>query len=146
MPSDLRLSLTMPEAKQKSPAIRVNVNNRWVLVNYTGDGGYLLGVIYGPEYDYQFHLEEHIEHQWRFHPLLIEQRMMSPTPYFLRIRPNRNPILPKEMESGWLDAVLAEAHRAKGSVYRNHHQPVIYRAATDLAYREQVLNEAFPRG
>lgn len=142
-PNDTRLSLTMPEARQKSPAIRVNVNNRWVLVNYTGDKGYRLGIIYGSEYEYQPHLWDYIEYQWRFEPLLIEQRLMSPTPYFLWLRPGSDSLLPKEMEPGWLDVVLATAHQARNSVYRIHHQPVVYRAATELAYRKQVLDEAF---
>jgi hypothetical protein len=145
-PDDARLSLTMPNFRQKSPAVRVNVNNRWVLVNYTEEQGYRLGTIYGAEFEYQSYILNCIEHQWRFDPLLVEESVMSPTPYFLWIKPDVYPILPKEMEPGWLDAVLAEAHRARASVYRGHHQPVVYRAAVDIPYRKRVLNEAFPRG
>jgi hypothetical protein len=69
---------------------------------------------------------------------------MSPTPFFLWLNDDRMSQLPEELKAGWLEAVLAEARRAKRSVYRKHHQEVVYHAATDLAYRQRVLDEAFP--
>ncbi len=143
---DSRLSLTMPGAKHKSPAIRVNVNNRWVLVNHTRKEGYLLGIIYGPEYEYQPELGHYVQRSWRFDPLWSEQSAMSATPYFLWLRNDLESLLPEELQFGWLDAIVAEVHRAKGSPYRKYHQPVVYKAVMDKEYREMVLDEAFANG
>lgn len=140
---DPRLSTTLPEARQKSPAIRVNINNRWVLVNHTRERGYRLGIIYGPEYEYQPHLREYIHAVWRFQPLFPEISTMAPTPFFLWLNEDLTGQLPDALQEGWLEAVRAEARRARGSVYRKHHQGVIYRAATDLTYRQRVLARAF---
>lgn len=73
LPDDSRMSFTMPEAKQRFQAIRVNINNRWVLVNFTRSMVNMLGVIYGPEYEYQPFLCAYIERKFWFDPLRQER-------------------------------------------------------------------------
>ena len=142
-PDDPRLAISMPGARQKSPLIHVNVNNRWVLTNYARRYGFHLGIIYGPEYEYQPELTDYVQEVWPYAPQWGERSAMTATPYYLRLRSDLGAAMPEEMVFGWLDATVAEARRAKGSPYRKYHQPVVYAAAMDEDFRARLMNEAF---
>jgi 5-methylcytosine-specific restriction protein A len=50
-----------------------------------------------------------------------------------------------EVLEGWRQAVLAERGHGRRSQFRRSHEPVVYRAATDLDFRRDLLDRAFPR-
>jgi hypothetical protein len=143
---DPRLSLTMPRPRGKGaiPTINVNVNVRYVLTNYLDEEGNVLGIIHDPSFEYRSDLWGLVLRYGRFEPLTRPEKAGAPTPFFLRLPSGQFPLIPEPLKQGWLQAVHAEALSRRGGPFRDHHQPVLYRAATDLVYRELVLNEAFP--
>jgi hypothetical protein len=48
--------------------------------------------------------------------------------------------------SGWLSAARLEMKRFKCSPFRKFHQPIVFLAAMDAAFREEILAEAFQPG
>lgn len=48
-----------------------------------------------------------------------------------------------EVLEGWQEAVLSECDHQRISNFRKYHEPVVYRAATDLDYRRLLLDRAF---
>ncbi len=141
---DPRLCLGMPNQRSRSPALTVTVNMRYVLTNYLDREGSVLGIIHDPSFEYRSDLWGLVLRYGRFEPNRRQERAGAPTPFFLRLPQDQFPLIPEPLRQGWLQAVHAEALSRRGGPFRDHHQPVLYRAATDLAYRERVLNEAFP--
>ena len=48
-----------------------------------------------------------------------------------------------EILDGWRETIVTERDHGRASPYRDHHEPLVYQAVTDLAYRRQLLDEAF---
>jgi len=51
---------------------------------------------------------------------------------------------PPEVLEAWQEAAIAECDHQRTSNFRKYHEPVVYRAATDLDYRRRLLDRAFP--
>ena len=52
--------------------------------------------------------------------------------------------LSENIKGYWKQAVLIELKRGKKSGYRKNHKRIVYKAITNLNYRNELLNEAFP--
>lgn len=65
------------------------------------------------------------------------------TPYFLRFERGIERELAGSLRDGWLTGAATELDRASGSPYKNSNRPILYRAAMDTAFREQLLEETF---
>lgn len=49
-----------------------------------------------------------------------------------------------EVLEGWQQALLAECDHQQTSNFRKYHEPVVFRATTELNYRRRLLDRAFP--
>lgn len=107
-----------------------------------GRDGFVVGIIYGPEFDLLPELKARVEGYWRFRPLRGEK--VEDVPFFIWVDSAERIIESPEIREGWLRAALREVTRAKSSPYRGYHQPVVYEAAVDIGYRAAILEKAFP--
>lgn len=64
------------------------------------------------------------------------------TPHWVRYPGIGEQLREPAVRQGWLAEVGRSVDRGDVSPYRRHHEPVVFRAAVDGAYREQVLEEA----
>lgn len=74
---------------------------------------------------------------------------LSEPPYFLQFN-NLNEVLylldtSEQVYQCWIDATLAEVNRAKSSVFKKFHQPIVYRVATDANFRAEILDMAYAK-
>lgn len=65
------------------------------------------------------------------------------TPYFFRFERGIERELTDDLRDGWLAGAATELDRASGSPYKNSSRPILYKAAMDTAFREQLLGETF---
>lgn len=137
-PHNPRLVTSMAKGNWFLP---VSVNNRYVLGGDKRSPGWPAGLIYGPEYEGQARIRKSYPPYFRFDSLRGEG---VGTPFFLNAGEPGMVSSDKELVDGWISAVQTELQRARSSPYRKYHQPVVYRAAVDLAFREKLLKEAFP--
>ena len=157
--SDPRLVLSIP----RSRALPVTINLRYVLSPFR-KGEPLLGFILGPEVVDTTEPKPSLEpsrsfreggtvrlrdgatlafrHQpWRFRPWGVEQP--EETPSFFRVPGRPGTILTGSLKDYWKEAVMREVEHGQRSPFRRYHEPLVYRAAVDRAYRDRVLDEAF---
>jgi len=127
---DPSLVSSMPDDRDK---IAITVNRRYVLVAYprTGEVGVTL-----PERDSR--LEDFFDYDFG----TVSGESEEDSPYFYIFPELPHEIL-SEYKDEWRDAVVTEQDRAEASTYRDSHEPVVYRVATDLVFRQRVLNDAF---
>ena len=114
----------------------VTINNRYVLAarnqrrrDYT--------VILGADF-VRAEQRMHNTACWHFRPLFGERL----EPPFLCSFPSLTTLEQTPIRASWLEAARLEVHRARRSVFRQHHNRAVYRAAVDLAYRTSLLEEA----
>lgn len=50
----------------------------------------------------------------------------------------------RSIRDAWREAVLSECEHGQRSAFRRFHQPLLYRAVTDIDYRKRILDMAFP--
>lgn len=119
----------------------VSVNHRYVLAGDKRSPGWPVGLIYGSEYEGQAQINKRYPPYFRFDSLRGEG---LGTPFFISAGEPGMVSSDKELVEGWISAVQTELRRARSSPYRKYHQPTVYRAAIDMAFREELLIEAFP--
>jgi len=136
---DPRLVTSIPLSTWFLP---VSINNRYVLAPQKKRDGFVIGIIYGPEFELLPELKASVESYGRFKPLRGESVM--DVPFFIRIDNAKRIIESPEIRNGWLRAALREVTRAKSSPYRKYHQPAVYEVAVNLDYRAAILEKAFP--
>jgi len=117
---DPRLVTSMPQSKWFLP---VSINNRYVLAPQKRMDGFVIGIIYGPEFELLPELKASVESYGRFKPLRGESVM--DVPFFVRVDNAKRIIESPEIRDGWLRAALREVTRAKSSPYRKYHQSVL---------------------
>jgi len=136
---DPRLVTSIPRgAKWFLP---VSVNNRYVLAPKRQGGSLSISVILSPAFEPTPELEASISRIGRFDPLYGEDP--AETPHFIGFDSAQRILESQEVRECWLDAARSEIQRAQSSPVHRFHQPVVYEAATDLDYRNRLLNEAF---
>jgi 5-methylcytosine-specific restriction protein A len=134
---DPRVVTSIP--KKREWFLPVSVNNRYILAPLRRKDRFLVGIIYGPEYEVVPGLAQRVVYS--YWPLRGEH---LDTPVFLGFDCPQIILEAADVREGWIAAALVEVQRARGSPYRVHHQPVVYEAAVNLDYRNEVLNSAFP--
>lgn len=129
---DPRLVMSIP----KRPVLPVIINRRYVLSAFR-HGKVMVRFILGA-----------IDEIWsgsfyvsRFRPHADEAK--EEAPYIAAYRSVLDPGLTSRVKQEWKKAVLFEVNHGKKSPFRYLHEPVFYRAATELDYRESILDEAF---
>ena len=140
---DPRLLLSMPKTTSTRPYhLPMSINNRYVLDNKRRSGNFSIRFIYGPDFDYNPQLQTIAKVIWRYQARRGEYGSMS-----LYLQPEQEQTecsIPEELKEGWLEAAYIEANRDTiSNPKRNAHQCVVYRAAIDLQYRDQIMTEAF---
>jgi hypothetical protein len=142
---DRRLLTSMPVAYSSRPYhLPVSINNRYVLDNQRRKGKFRVRFIYVPHYDWRPDLQALATVVWRYQ---AQRGQWGEMPLYLQMRdePPIPTILP-EFDEGWLEAAYIEANRPViYNPHRHRHQPVVYKAAMDLAFRARLLNKAFPQ-
>jgi hypothetical protein len=129
---DPRLVTSTPKAL-RGWFLPVTINNRYVLAARNRS-----------EQDFVLILEagfvrEHLERSvsWHFRPLFQER--LEP-PYLCGFA-DLNVLEKPDLKQSWLEASRSEVSRARKSVFRQHHNSAVHRAATDLEYRREVFAE-----
>lgn len=135
---DPRLVMSLP--KSTSWFLSVSINNRYVLSIRRWRKQLLVAVILGPEFSLLPPIEAIVRHG-RFEPLRGEGAL--DTPFLLYLSDTAVLFESSEWQHRWLDAAKNELHRAVASPYRRYHQPVVYQAATNLAFRQTILQASF---
>lgn len=142
---DPRLVISLPKSKYFLP---VSVNNRYVLAPHLDTRNLLVGIIYGPEFEFSPEVQAQTTYNpralydWRFSPLFRSENP-NETPFFIRFSDIHSVLESKEIQKHWISAISLEMKRATSSPYRKHHQPVVYEAAVNLDYRNMLLENAF---
>lgn len=119
----------------------ISINNRYVLVAKRSRQNVTIGIIYGPHFPMESKVRTAVTYIGRFNPLYGEN--IVETPHFILFKDARSILEEPFIKEGWLEAARFEIKRATRSVYRRHHQPLLYRAVVDPEYRAFILNEAF---
>lgn len=65
------------------------------------------------------------------------------TPYFLSFERGQEQELTASLREGWLTGAATELDRASASPYKDSHRPILYKAAVNTDFREQVLEKTF---
>ncbi len=133
---DPRLVMSLP----RKGTLPVTVNNRYVLVAFRGGESsteFILPANQGGVHKYV----NQAARDGRFNAIYDEDE--SDRPWFVRFEGDPRDAVDDEFRRLWLTAVKTEMKRIDKSPYRRYHEPVVYRAAEDSEYREQVFNEAF---
>jgi hypothetical protein len=131
---DPRLVTSTPKAL-RGWFLPVTINNRYVLAaRNRSEQDFVLILEAG------FVQQERLECSvsWHFRPLFQER--LEP-PYLCGFA-DLNVLDKPELKQSWLEASRTEVNRARKSVFRQHHNAAVHRAATDLEYRQAVFNEA----
>lgn len=136
---DPRLVTSIPSGRWFLP---MTINNRYILAPSKKRGSFIIGVIFGPEYEMLPEVQAETISDGQFNPLRGENFLE--TPYFLRLADITRINQSSQLKNGWIRAALLELERAKSSPYRKHHQPVVYEAAVNLDFRNMILDRAFP--
>jgi hypothetical protein len=77
----------------------------------------------------------------RFRPRAGER--VEEAPYLITVQGEAHAEHVERLRWTWLSASAREVHRGRRSSFRRLHEPVFYAAATDRAYREELLRAAF---
>lgn len=64
-------------------------------------------------------------------------------PYYYKIPTSFDDFFLEEYEDDWKQAIQNERTRGERSPYRDSHNPVVYRAAVDREYRDEILDSVF---
>jgi hypothetical protein len=139
---DPRLAMTIPKRKVELP---VNINKRYILFAFrAADGTPALQLI----------LPASMREGVTSHPAFIEYGYQfkawprgeaeAGAPFLATFDSVSRSDLGEQVLSSWREALLAECGHARGSLYRRYHEPVVYSAATDIHYRQRLLDRAFP--
>lgn len=136
--SDTRVCMSLPKGRAK---IQVNLNMRMVLYALLGKGGPCTGFIFGRAVQLSRRLEKIGTAFDDFKAQRGEEDI--DVPYYVAFPGIPTAILSNSFDRAWKSAALVELERRKGSPIRDKHEPLIYRAAVDMDFRNFVLDEAF---
>ena len=158
--SDKQLVLTMPKEENWIYFLPVIINTRYVLAGFywqdnalpaaryaSDDANVSVGMIYGrktwdnlpeSEQDKSYNSSIQIKELTEFYNHIQGEER---PPLFIHLK---NISHAKDFKSEWVFRSQIERDRFKGSINRQRHRPVIYKAVVDLEYRADILNEAFP--
>lgn len=134
---DAELVTAIPQKKR----ISISINRRMVLGAFFS-GEPKTGFIIGEEAEYLDELIERADGYLDFSANTGEDEEKTPHWVEYEGEPERmvNPTFRRE----WIKASIREIERASGSIHQDSHESLVYQAAVDENYRNQVLNEAFP--
>jgi hypothetical protein len=153
---DPRLVMSLPQSK----CLPITINHRyvltafhidegqhekrWVIADYRNPPGHavLELILPGSMKDRIDELPGVIRHS-SFDPAFAGETAEN-VPRFVSFSAASRFHLPPEVLEGWQEAFLAESDHGRVSNVRKYHEPVVYRAVTDLQYRRGLLDRAFP--
>jgi hypothetical protein len=137
---DPRIVTTCPKEK----TIRLNINNRLVLSAYYEDYS-AVGFILPRDFTFDSELERRIikyNPDDSFRPITKNENIET-TPIFVSFKVSRMRDIPAYVIELWKEEVVREVGLRKRSPYKDHHEPLVYRAAMDNAFRKRLVDEAF---
>jgi len=120
--------------------IAVSINNRYVFGAFFS-GEPTTGFIVGADAENVDELIETADEHMAFNALSGEAT--DETPHWVEFTGEPERMVSQSFRRAWVSAVYNELERASGSPYQDSHEPLVFRAATDREYRNQVLREAF---
>ncbi|ELZ94588.1 phospholipase D-like domain-containing protein [Haloferax sulfurifontis] len=134
---DSELVTAIPQKKR----ISISINRRMVLgAFFTGKAK--TGFIIGEETENLDELIEKADGYLDFSANTGEDE--EKTPHWVEYEGTPERMLTPTFRREWMKAAICEAQRASGSIHQSSHQPLVYQAAVNQNYRNQVLNEVFP--
>ncbi|MFC7202818.1 phospholipase D-like domain-containing protein [Haloferax namakaokahaiae] len=136
---DPRLVMSLPQ----NGTLPVSVNNRYAVVAFR-DNRSRAEFILPADTDQSDSYFKQADYTGRFDPLYGEER--NETPWFVGFDGIPSQVAGTEFRDAWLSAVSNELQRAEKSPYRRYHEPVVFEAVRNRAYRERVIREAFEMG
>ncbi len=139
--NDTRLVTSIPKSRN-GWLLPMTINQRYVLAPKRKRKGFIIGIIFGMMFKTEDELNSQTFHWGRFDPLRGEREFS--TPYFLCFKAVEVAAIPEDFKAGWIRAALEEVNRAKfSSFHYKYHQPLVYEAAVNVQYREELFDEAF---
>jgi hypothetical protein len=133
---DARLVTSTPQDNR----IGVSINNRYVLGSFFS-GEPTTGFIVGADIENVDELIETADEHMAFDALSGEAT--DETPHWVEFTGEPERMVSQPFRRAWVSAVYNELERASGSPYQDSHEPLVFRAAVDREYRNQVLRDAF---
>ncbi len=138
---DKRLVTTTPK---EINTIRLNINNRQVLSAYHR-GANAIGFILPRSFVITSDLmsrKTKYNPEDPFRPVGKDEALEN-TPYFFAFTTEVLSDIPQDFLAVWQREVVRNVSIRNASPYKDHHNPLVYRAAVDLDFRKQLLDEAF---
>ncbi|RDZ52967.1 hypothetical protein C5C07_14555 [Haloferax sp. Atlit-4N] len=133
---DAELVTAIPQKKR----ISISINRRMVLgAFFTGEAK--TGFIIGEETESLDELIEKADGYLDFSANAGEDE--EKTPHWVEYEGEPERMVTPTFRRKWMKAAIREIERASGSIHQDSHQPLVYQAAVDENYRNQVLNQAF---
>jgi hypothetical protein len=83
----------------------------------------------------------HVLQWWRFKPVKGEDETTSP--WWVSMDVPDPLIIPDAVKDAWRRLVRLELGHGRHSSYKRYHEPIVFQAATDAAFRRGLLDEAF---
>jgi hypothetical protein len=120
----------------KSEEIPIILNQRYVLRPYKNGN---VGLIMPLEYDSQNYDTDRVIFEDKIH---FKRKKILEARWLVFERKNKIEFSEK-IRTYWKKAVLVELERSKNSGFKRFHEPVVYEAVMNLAYRNNLLDEAF---
>jgi hypothetical protein len=137
---DARISFTTP--KHEKNRIAVTINQRYI-IELSNTGSAII-----PSTRIRLIGRQEDEELFRNQPGFIELNEFSTTskketPPFFAYYDNPTLLDNDELLDTWLHAIEDELERAEKSGFREHHNPMFFKAVTDSDYRNEILNKIF---
>ena len=121
--------------------ITLSINTRMVLGAFFS-GEPKVGFIIGNDAENVEEIIQESDDDLPFNALSGEDE--DETPHWVEYEGEPERMMSPTFRGEWLKTALREKDRASGSVHQSSHEPLVYQAAIDENYRNQVLSEAFP--
>lgn len=120
--------------------IAVSINNRYVFGSFFS-GEPTTGFIVGADTENVDELIETADEHMAFNALSGEAT--DETPHWVEFTGEPERMVTQSFRRAWISAVYNELERASGSPYQDSHEPLVFQAAVDKEYRNQVFRQAF---
>lgn len=122
--------------------IVVSINNRYVFGSLFSDEP-TTGFIIGGDAENVDELIETADGHMAYSALPGEAT--NKTPHWVEFTGEPERMVSQSFRRAWIGAIYDELERASASPYRDSHEPLVFRAAVDVEYRDRVLRDAFGR-
>jgi hypothetical protein len=120
--------------------IAVSLNNRYVFGSFFS-GEPTTGFIVGADAENVDELIETADEHMAFNALSGEAT--DEIPHWVEFTGEPERMVSQSFRRAWISAVYDQLEQASGSPYQDSHEPLVFRAAVDREYRNQVFRQAF---